>query len=140
MQRVIIDTDILSEYLKEHDPNVVKNGDLYAESHTRFTFTSVTVYEMAFGLESKNATKQLKTTLEWLQNNEQILPTEADYLTAAKVKGAARRQGYTLEMPDCLIGAVAARLNLPLVTGNTADFQAMQKAGLKITLQDWRKV
>jgi hypothetical protein len=35
---------------------------------------------------------------------------------------------------------VAARLNLPLVTGNTADFQAMQKAGLKITLQDWRKV
>jgi predicted nucleic acid-binding protein len=138
MKRVIVDTDILSEYLKEHDHNVVKHGDVYAESHTRFTFTSVTAYEMAFGLEAKAASQQLRQLIEWLANNEQILPTEEDYLTAARVKGKAKIQGFTLELPDCLIGAVAARLQLPLVTGNTADFQAMQDVGLKLNLENWR--
>jgi predicted nucleic acid-binding protein len=139
MAKVILDTDILSEYLKEHDPNVLKHGDKYAEDHTKFTFTSVTVYEMAFGLEAKGATEQLKRTLEWLSHNEQILPTEADYLTAAHVKAEARKRGSTVELSDCLIAAVAARIRLPLVTGNTSDFQAIKGTGLKLTLLDWRK-
>ncbi|MDR3691582.1 MAG: PIN domain-containing protein [Fimbriimonas sp.] len=139
MPNVILDTDILSEYLKGHDSNVVKHGDAYAETHTRFTFTSVTAYEMAFGMEAKGATKQLKQTLEWLSHNEQILPIEDDYLTAARIKGKARRQGNTVELPDCLIAAVAARLGLSLVTGNTADFLAIKRAGLKLTIEDWRK-
>jgi predicted nucleic acid-binding protein len=138
MSKVLLDTDILSKYLKEHDVNVLRHGDTYAETYTRFTFTSVTVYEMAFGLEAKRATKQLEDTLNWLSLNEQVLPIEEDYLTAARVKGKARLQGYVVELPDCLIGAVAARLGLTLVTGNTADFQAMKRAGLNLTLQDWR--
>jgi len=139
MTQVILDTDILSEYLKAHDPNVLKHGDAYAETHTRFTFTSVTAYEMAFGLEAKGAAKQLKAALQRLGNNDQILPVEEDYLTAARVKGKARRQGATVELPDCLIAAVASRLGLPLVTGNTADFEAIQKTGLPLVLKDWRK-
>jgi len=108
MPKVLLDTDIVSEYLKEHDPNVVKHGDAYAEEHVQFTLTSVTAYEMAFGLEAKDARKQLKAMLRWLANQEQILPNEVDYLTAARVKGRARRQGYTVELPDCLIAAVAS--------------------------------
>jgi predicted nucleic acid-binding protein len=139
MAKVILDTDILSEYLKEYDPNVLKHGDKYAEDHTKFTFTSVTVFEMAFGLEAKGALKQLKKTLEWMSHNEQILPTEVDYLTAAHVKAEARKNGSPVELSDCLIGSVAARLGLPLVTGNTTDFQAIKATGINLTLLDWRK-
>lgn len=138
MPKVVIDTDILSEYLKENDPNVLKHGDAYGEAYSQFTFTSVTVYEIAFGLEAKDAPKQLKQTLEWLSHNEEILPIEQDYVTAARVKGKARRQGYTVELPDCLIAAVASRLELPLVTGNTADFEAIKRTGLRLTLENWR--
>jgi tRNA(fMet)-specific endonuclease VapC len=139
MSKVLIDTDILSEYLKGHDQHVINHGDAYAENYNQFTFTSVTVYEMAFGFEAKGADKQLQTFLAWARNQQQILPTDEDYLTAAKVKGKARKQGKAVELPDCLIAAVAARLELPLVTGNTNDFEAIKKTGLKLTLKDWRK-
>jgi len=55
MVKVLIDTDILSEYLKGVDPSVAKRGKEYAKAHPRFTFTSVTVYEIVRGLEEKGA-------------------------------------------------------------------------------------
>jgi predicted nucleic acid-binding protein len=45
---------------------------------------------------------------------------------AATTKATARKQGSILELPDCLIAAVAVRLDLPLVTG---DFGAIQRTG-----------
>jgi len=51
MVKVLIDTDILSEYLNGHDSRVVGHAARYAKEHGVFTFTSVTVYEIAYGLE-----------------------------------------------------------------------------------------
>ena len=138
MLKVILDTDILSEYLKGYDQNVAAHARDYALHFTQFTFTSVTAYEIVFGLEIKGAVSQVQKALAWIQKNEQLVPTEADYLTAARIKAAAGRQGKIVELPDSLIAAVASRLGLPLVTGNTADFQAIQGTGLALTLQNWR--
>jgi len=60
MEKVILDTDTLSEYLKGHDRNVALYAAAYAREHGVFTFTSVTVHEIVFGLEVKNATAQLQ--------------------------------------------------------------------------------
>ena len=138
MVKCILDTDILSEYLKGHDPNVVKHAGRYAKEHGVFTFTSVTVYEIVFGLELKSASSQLKRAVEWPNQNEEITPTSADYLTAATIKAAGRKRGSALELSDCLIAAVAVRLDRPLVTGNTEDFQAIQEAGINLILENWR--
>jgi predicted nucleic acid-binding protein len=73
-----------------------------------------------------------------LHQNEEITPTAGDYFEAAVIKAAARKQGSVLELPDCLIAAVAVRLGLPLVTGNTEDFEAIQKTGLALQLENWR--
>jgi tRNA(fMet)-specific endonuclease VapC len=115
MGKVLLDTDILSEYLKGHDRAVADRAAEYAREHARFTFTSVTVHEIAFGLEFKGASGQLQKALVWLNRNEQITPTADDYLQAALIKAAARKQGAVVELPDCLIAAVAIRLGLPLV-------------------------
>lgn len=139
MVKCILDTDILSEYLKGHDPNVIRHAGRYAKEHGVFTFTSVTVYEIVFGLELKSASSQLKRAVEWLKQNEEITPASADYLTAATIKATARKQGSVLELPDCLIAAVAVRLDRPLVTGNTEDFQAVQKTGVNLMLHNWRE-
>ena len=138
MAKVLLDTDILSEYLKGHDRKVTSRAAEYAREHGMFTFTSVTVHEIVFGLELKNAANQLQKALAWLDQNEQVTPTAADYLQAAIIKAAARKQGSTVELTDCLIAAVAVRLGLPLVTGNTEDFQAIQKTGIALELQNWR--
>jgi predicted nucleic acid-binding protein len=44
-----------------------------------------------------------------------------------------------LELPDCLIAAIAVRLGHPLVTGNTDDFRAIQKTGVNLALENWRE-
>ncbi len=54
------------------------------------------------------------------------------------IKAAARKQGAVLELPDCLIASVAVRLGISLVTGNTNDFQAIQKVGAKLNIENWR--
>ncbi|HEY6350677.1 MAG TPA: PIN domain-containing protein [Candidatus Angelobacter sp.] len=138
MLKSILDTDILSEFLKGHNPNVVTHAARYAKEHGIFTFTSISVYEIAYGLELKGAYGQLKKALAWLSKNEEVTPTPADYLSAAAIKAKARRIGVALELPDCLIAAIAVRLNQPLVTGNTADFEAIQKLGTNLVLENWR--
>ena len=110
----------------------------YAKEHERFTFTSITVHEIVFGLQFKGASGQLQKAMTWLNQNEQITPTADDYLEAAIIKAAARRQGAMLELADCLIAAVAIRLGLPLVTGNTDDFRSIQNTGAKLIIENWR--
>ena len=139
MAKTLLDTDILSEYLKGHNPNVARHAARYAQQYGVFSFTSVTVYEIVYGLQLKAASTQLKKALAWLNQNEQITPVNADYLAAASVKATARRQGVTLELPDCLIAAVAVRLERPLVNGNTQDFQAIQQTGVNLTIENWRE-
>ena len=138
MPKTLLDTDILSEYLKGHDRNVIRRAADYARQHGVFTFTSITVHEIVFGLELKEATAQLQKALLWLNQNEQITPTAADYLQAATIKATARKQGSIVELPDCLIAAVAVRLGLPLATGNTEDFQAIQRTGVALHIENWR--
>jgi predicted nucleic acid-binding protein len=48
MEKVLLDTDILSEYLKGHDRNVARHAAAYARQHGVFSFTSVTVHEIVW--------------------------------------------------------------------------------------------
>src|ERR1019366_2098245 len=74
----ILDTDILSEYLKGHDSVVVGHAARYAREHGVFSFTTVTVYEIVYGLELKGASSQLKNVLAWLARNDSITPAGED--------------------------------------------------------------
>ena len=87
----------------------------------------------------KNAESQLQKALEWLGRNEEVTPIGADYLAAASIKASARKAGLIVELPDCLIASIALRLGLPLVTGNTSDYESMRKTGAPLTLQNWRE-
>ena len=138
MLRSILDTDILSEYLKGHHQNVASCAARYAEEYGIFTFTSVTVHEIVYGLELKAAAAQSKRAMAWLSQNEEITPTAADYVAAATIKATARKNGSVLELPDCLIAAVSIRLQRPLVTGNTEDFRAIQRIGVDLVLENWK--
>ncbi len=59
MRKVLLDADILSEYLKAHDESAAWQGEAYLRVHPFFTFTSITVYEITYGLRVKNADRQL---------------------------------------------------------------------------------
>ena len=138
-RKVILDTRILSEFLKGHDRTVVGHAERYAKENSVFSFTSITVFEITLGLETKGATRQLQTFLTWLKRNEEIVPTAADYLIAARLKSAAGKQGAIVELPDCLIAEAAARQGWPVVTGNTKHFQAIRNTGvISLSMENWR--
>lgn len=139
MVKCILDTDILSEYLKGHNAVVIGHAARYAQERRVFSFTSVTVYEIVYRLEVKGAAAQLQKVLAWLQQNDEIVPIEQDYRAAASIRAKARQQGAPLELADCLIAAVALRLRCPLVTGNTDDFQAIERTGAKLVIENWRQ-
>jgi tRNA(fMet)-specific endonuclease VapC len=139
LAKSILDTDILSEYLKGHNPIVAERASRYTEEHHTFSLTSITVYEIVYGLELKGASQQLKRVMAWLRRNDIVTPSADDYVSAATIRATAEKQGTVLELPDCLIGAVAVRLGYTLVTGNTDDFQAIQKTGVDLTLDNWRE-
>jgi predicted nucleic acid-binding protein len=85
----------------------------------------------------KSASSQLQKALGWFSQNDVITPDGSDFISAAKIRAHARRQGSILELPDCLIAAIAVRLGRPLVTGNTADFRAIQATGVQLQIQNW---
>jgi predicted nucleic acid-binding protein len=109
-----LDTDILSEYLKGYDTTVAGHAAVYAQEHGVFTFTSVTVYEIAFGLELKGATAQLQKALAWLDPNEQITPVNADYLAATTIRATARRQGSPWNSRSALLRPSLSGYRFPL--------------------------
>ena len=49
--KVILDTDILSEYLKGHNTAVANRAADYAKDHGVFTFTSVTLTDWPAWIE-----------------------------------------------------------------------------------------
>jgi hypothetical protein len=59
LAKCILDTDILSEYLKGHNSIVIGHAARYAKEHGILTFTSVTVYEIVYGLELKSASQPI---------------------------------------------------------------------------------
>jgi predicted nucleic acid-binding protein len=99
---------------------------------------SVTVFEIVYGLEVKSAHSQLLKVRAWMDRNDTITPLAEDYVSAATMRARARKQGSILQLPDCLIAAVAMRLGRPLVTGNTDDFRAIQRTGIALALENWR--
>jgi predicted nucleic acid-binding protein len=67
MEKCILDTDILPEYLKGHDSVVIGHAAQHAHERRAFSFTSVTVYEIVYGLQVKDATAQLQKVSSWLR-------------------------------------------------------------------------
>ncbi|MGD1072199.1 MAG: hypothetical protein ABSB15_18885 [Bryobacteraceae bacterium] len=68
--------------------------------HRVFSFTSVTVYEIVYGLRVKGATAQLQKVSAWLRQNDEIAPLSEDYIAAASIRAKATRQGAPLELTD----------------------------------------
>ena len=138
MNRALLDTDMLSEILKRKDPRVMATAAAYASRNNVFTFTVITVHEILYGLQFKGAAGQIRRAEIAFTANEVITPTFSDFARAGVVRGNARRLGHQLAMGDCLIGAIAERLGIPLATGNVKHFEAARSAGMAIVLENWR--
>lgn len=139
MFKVLLDTDILSEVGKGRDKMVLKNAANYLAEYGQLSFTSVSVYEVLFGLHCKEAKKQIETFKRLIVPHERFVPTESDYGQAAEIRAALQLAGTPIGALDPLIAACAIGRGLPLATGNTRHYSFIQNAGFQLQLVNWRE-
>lgn len=71
MKQVLIDTDILSEFFRGNK-TVLKNIQTYLEVHDSLSLSIITYYEILNGLLYKDAQKQLRSFLEFIEINKRL--------------------------------------------------------------------
>lgn len=129
-----LDTDTVSEILKQRNQNVVRRASEYLSQHGVFIFSELTWFEILRGLQEKNAQKQIEKFEVFAAHSEIKAVDTAVLRRAALLWAEARKSGYPHNDADLIIAATALVHDLTLVTGNAKHFEWI--TGLKI--DDWR--
>lgn len=135
MDPTILDTDILSEVLKQRNPTVRRRAARYLRVQSQFAISSVTRFEIIRGYRETKATKQLAKFMIFCQHSLILPITDTIFDRAADLWVIAREGGHPHGDADLLIAATALEHNRRLVTGNTAHFTWIPGLGL----DDWRQ-
>ena len=129
MKPLLVDTDILSEFLRG-TPKVVENAEMYFHSYDAINFSIITYYEILNGLLYKNAQKQLKKFTDFADLNKILPLTISAARQAAEIYADLRATGQPIGHTDCLIAGIALTNGFQLVTNNTDHFKRVK--GLEI--------
>jgi tRNA(fMet)-specific endonuclease VapC len=122
MPLCLLDTDILSEILKQKHRTVVQKASEYLQEHQQFAFSSMTRYEVVRGLKDKGATKQVQQFVRFCEHSLFLPITDAILDRTADLWVLARKKGLPRKDADLVIAATALEHERILVTGNTAHF------------------
>ncbi len=134
MRPALVDTDILSEFLRGTEI-VVDNAKKYLENYDSINFSIITYYEILNGLLYKDARKQLKRFSDFAELNKILPLTLSATRQAAEIHANLRKKGEPIGHTDCLIAGIALTNNLHLVTNNIDHFKRIE--GLEIV--NWLK-
>lgn len=135
MDASLLDTDILSEVLKQRNATVARKAVDYLQTHGQFAVSAFTRFEIERGYKEKRATRLLLRFATFCQHSLVLPVTEAIFDRAADLWVLARQGGHPHGDSDLIIGVTALEHGRVLVTGNTPHFAWIP--GLKI--EDWRQ-
>ena len=135
MERALIDTDILSYFLKG-DPAVVKNVEDYLEHYNVLEISIITYYEIMSGLLAKNANNQLIVFESFIAENLVVPLSENSVKISSGLYAGLRQSGNTVDDIDLLIAGIAIENGMILVTNNNRYFGRI--SGLKTG--NWKEI
>ena len=134
MKPSMLDTDILSEFLRGNS-KVIAKVDEHLKEYGYINLSIITYYEILNGLLYKDARKQLAKFEEFVELNKVIPLTLRMAKTAAVIQADLRKKGIEIGHTDTLIAGIAMTSELQLVTNNTDHFKRIK--GLDIA--NWTK-
>jgi predicted nucleic acid-binding protein len=135
MDAALLDTDILSEVLKQRSPAVAQQAVAYLQSYGQFAFSVFTRFEITRGFREKNAAHLLTRFGAFCQHSLVFPITDVIFDRAADLWVLARRSGHPCGDADLIIAATALESGRRLITGNTSHFVWIPD----LTVADWRK-
>ena len=131
----LLDTDTLSELLKQQHPVVAQRAHVYLQQHQRFAFSLITCSEVVRGLQDKEAMRQLGQFETFCQHSLILNITQAILDRTAKLWAAAHRAGLPRNDADLIVAATALEHRRVLVTGSPAHFTWIPG----LVVEDWRQ-
>lgn len=134
MNRVLIDTDILSYYFKG-DEVVIGNFEKYLDQNDLLAISLITCYEIIGGLLAKNALKQLTVFDDFVAENIVVPMTDKSAKISAELYSSLRQNGIIVDDIDLLIAGIAIENDMILATNNERHFGRIP--GLRI--ENWKK-
>lgn len=135
MNRALIDTDILSYYLKG-DTDVIINFEKYLDYFDILEISIITYYEIVSGLHAKNAFKQLTIFEEFVSENIILPLTEESAKLSAEIYANLRKSGNIVDDIDLLIAGIAMENKMTLVTNNDSHFERIPV----LKTENWKKI
>lgn len=137
MDKVLLDTDILSEIFKGINQRVIAKATAYRAVFGYYTTNVITVMEVVQGWH-KRQREDIQAFLAKLPTEEVLMLELSDAELAGRIYADLERTGQPIGYPDSMIAAIALQHNLTLVTGNLAHYQRIQALGYSLRLDNWR--
>jgi tRNA(fMet)-specific endonuclease VapC len=135
MDAALLDTDLLSEVLKQRNPIVRKRARQYLRSHGQFAFSAVTRFEIVRGYKERGAAGPLARFITFCGHSLIFAVDDAIFDRAADLWAIARQGGHPCDDADLLIAATALAHGRRLVTGNRTHFEWIPD----LILENWRE-
>lgn len=117
MPACLLDTDMLSEVIKQKHPVVLRKAVAYLQTYQQFSFSSITRYEVVRGLKAKNASRQLGKFATFCQHSLIVGINDAVLDRAADLWVIGNQRGFPKKDADLIIAATALLQGRTLVTG-----------------------
>jgi tRNA(fMet)-specific endonuclease VapC len=132
MHRYLLDTDVLSWYLRGHAP-VVQRVMEYLQRYPQLELSVMSYYELRRGLVRIGARRRIEQLEAFVQRCQVWEVSQEVAQVAAEIAGELAAQGERLDDADILIGATARMLGIGVATGNVRHFSRIE--GLAV--EDW---
>lgn len=139
MPQLIIDSDLISDLLRDGNVNVTANAAKYQATHRVLTFTSFSALEVLSGLHHIRAMAQIKRAEGLFGSNDEVRPEIEDYRLAAEIIGALLQAGTPIGFIDPSIAACAIRRGFGVASANISHFDYIRKVGYSFHLESWRE-
>ena len=122
MNRSLVDTDILSYFLKGNN-RIAENFKAYLNEYPKITISEITYFEILSGLTFKKANKQIEAFESFAATCEILKLSTVSLRTSANIYAELRDKGMTIGTADLLIAGTALANGLTLVTNNQKHYE-----------------
>jgi tRNA(fMet)-specific endonuclease VapC len=120
---VVVESDVISFIFKDHRFAPAYQAILAGRS---LTVSLITLAEIEYGMEAKNwGTRRREPMGRFLPRFKPLLPDIDTANQWARIKSGCEKKGRPISFPDAWIAASALQLNIPLVTHNASDYEAI---------------
>lgn len=139
MTTTLLDTDLLSDFLRRRNPAVIERATKYVADHGRLLTSTVSVFEIVRGWQLVGEAARAEAFMRWVGGCDVLALDVAGAAAAGRVDAALERSGQRIGFADTMIAGIAIAGGLKLATANVEHFARISSLGFALALENWRE-